>query len=183
MHYKRSILVVVKESLKKVLKASAFGKLLYPLFQQPYLWYARPMKRRRLQRHGVEVLRRFETFMRKEGITHCLEFGTLLGVVRDKAFIKHDDDIDIVILPDAIKPAALLKKFIDAGYGYIHGFNYNGKLIEFTIADPTQVTIDIFMPNRNSVDADYFDYTIPFWDPKVVYPNEYITVADPLRLL
>ena len=172
MNYKNSKLVLVKEAVKKVLKSCGFGKLIYPLFQMPYQWYAKPMKQRRLQKNGVAVLERFEAFMRKEGIPHCMEFGTLLGFIRDKGFIKHDDDVDVVIMPGTIEPVALLKKFMDAGYGFIHGFNYGGKLIEFTIADPSQVTIDIFMPVRNTENPDFFDYTIPFWDPKISYPNE-----------
>ena len=172
MQYKNSKLVQTKEFVKKILKSVAFGRLIYPLFQKPYLWYAKPMKRRRLQNHGVAVLERFENFMRREGIAHCMEFGTLLGFVRDHGFIKHDDDVDVVIMPGEIEPVALLKKFMDAGYGFIHGFNYEGKLIEFTIADPSQVTIDIFMPVRNAENPEYFDYTIPFWDAKVSYPNE-----------
>lgn len=90
MKYKTSFLIVIKEAVKKVLKSSGFGKLIYPLFQKPYLWYAKPMKCRRLQKHGVAVLERFETFMRKEGISHCMEFGTLLGFIHDKGFIKHN---------------------------------------------------------------------------------------------
>lgn len=172
MNYKNSKLVLVKEAVKKVLKSSGFGKLIYPLFQRPYQWYAKPMKRRRLQKHGIAVLERFEAFMRQENIPHCMEFGTLLGFIRDKGFIKHDDDVDVVIMPGAIEPVTLLKKFMAAGYGFIHGFNYRGKLIEFTIADPSQVTIDIFMPVRNVENPDYFDYTIPFWDSRGTYPSE-----------
>lgn len=172
MKYKTSFLIVVKESVKKILKSSGFGKLFYPLFQMPYLWYAEPMKRRRLQKYGVVTLERFEAFMRKEGVPHCMEFGTLLGFIRDRGFIKHDDDIDVVIMPGVIEPVTLLKKFMDAGYGFIHGFDYKGKLIEFTVADPSQVTIDIFLPVRNLENPEFFDYTIPFWDPKIAYPNE-----------
>lgn len=172
MKYKISLLIVLKEAFKRVLKSGTIGKSLYPFFQKPYQFFVKPMKCRRLQKHGVSVLKRFEDFMHKEAISHCMEFGTLLGLIRDNGFIKHDDDVDVVIMPGAIKPAELLRKFMDAGYGFIHGFDYKGTLIGFTIADPTQVTIDIYFPVRNTEKPDYFDYTIPFWDPNVDYPNE-----------
>lgn len=172
MDYKESKLIKVKELVKKILKSSGGGKFLYPLFQKIYLLYAKPMKCRRLQENGADVLERFEVFMRKEGISHCLEFGTLLGFIRDHGFIKHDDDIDVVIMPGVIEPVALLRKFMEAGYGFIHGFNYKGRLIEFTIADPSQVPIDIFMPTRNKENPDYFDYMFPFWKPGNDYPSE-----------
>lgn len=45
-----------------------------------------------------------------------------------------------MIMPETIEPVVLRKKFMDAGYGFIHGFNHGGKLIDFTIADPNEKT-------------------------------------------
>ncbi len=48
--------------------------------------------------HALDSLRRFCTAMDESETTYWLSFGTLIGAVREKGFIKHDMDIDMAIL-------------------------------------------------------------------------------------
>ena len=59
---------------------------------------------------------------------------------------------------------------MDAGYGFVHGFNYEGRLLEFTVADVSGVTIDVFFPTELS-EGKINGYQ-PIWDPARQYPSE-----------
>ena len=50
------------------------------------------------QRVLYETLRVFDQLCVKHSIPYVLDFGTLLGAIRDKGFIPWDDDIDIAML-------------------------------------------------------------------------------------
>lgn len=63
-----------------------------------------PLKRRMqnkrnslFRKNALKVLSRFDQCCRENSINYTLAFGTLLGAVREKGFIKHDLDIDVAI--------------------------------------------------------------------------------------
>lgn len=52
----------------------------------------------------IELFRNVITFFEEKEIDYFVDGGTMLGVVRDKGQIKHDDDVDLGMLePDMIK--------------------------------------------------------------------------------
>lgn len=162
----------MKAFVKNVLKSSAFGKALYPIFQRPYLWYAIPMKRRRLRRKGVSALRRLHAFLAVNNVEYYCDSGTLLGFVRDDGFIKTDDDIDIAVVENTIEPGDLLRMMIRAGYKYVHAFDYNGKILEFTVSDPSGITIDVFWQTLQADSSTILDAWGVYWNPEIDYPSE-----------
>ena len=50
-----------------------------------------------IQSIGLEILRAFDEFANKHGLTYFLSGGTLLGAVRHKGFIPWDDDVDLMM--------------------------------------------------------------------------------------
>lgn len=44
-----------------------------------------------------DMLKMFDAFCRKNGITYYLAYGTLLGAIRYKGFIPWDDDVDVLV--------------------------------------------------------------------------------------
>ena len=170
--YKKSFALKLKDAVRKRLKSSPFvGRKIYPLFQRLWRAYAIPRRRRRLQKEGASVLARLHNLMQANKIPYYCDYGTLIGFVRDNGFIRHDDDIDISIPPGAAKPADVLKVFMGAGYGFVHGFNYEGRLMEFTVADSSGVTIDVFFPVKTDVAGVIHGYQ-PIWEPSRKYPDE-----------
>ena len=169
--YRKSFILRFKDWGRKILKDSSLGRIAYPLVQRFWRSYAIPKRQRRLQKHGSAALMRLHKLMQKNQVPYYCDYGTLIGFVRDNGFIKHDDDIDISIQPDTMKPSKVLKIFMDAGYGFVHGFNYEGCLMEFTVADYSGVTIDVFFPKKTNVPGKIHGYQ-PIWEPSRQYPNE-----------
>ena len=162
----------LKALIKKILKPFALGRLIYPYVQKTYRSVAIPMRRRLLRRKGWEVLARIDTVLTSLNAPYFLDYGTLLGLIRDGGFIPHDDDIDLTIPPGAARPQEVLKASLAAGFSYVHGFDVAGYFCEFTVRDRTNLTIDLFFPLRDTEDATkMIGYDI-FWEPTRTYPNE-----------
>ena len=67
----------------------------------------------RTKKHAVECLRIIHKCADEAGIRHALfvNFGLLLGIVRERDFIKHDNDVDMCIQSDKITPQQEVKYF------------------------------------------------------------------------
>lgn len=169
--YRKSFILKLKDNVRNWLKDSWLGRKIYPLIQRCWRAYAIPKRQKRLQKCGPAALTRLHQLLQKHNVPYYCDYGTLIGFVRDNGFIKHDDDIDISIQPGTMQPAQVLKVFVDAGYGFVHGFNYEGRLMEFTVADSSGVTIDVFFPVKMEAEGMVHGYQ-PIWEPTRVYPNE-----------
>ena len=62
--------------------------------------------------------------------------------------------------------------FLDAGYGYVHGFDYNGRFLEFTVMDPARISIDVFMHSHCEDDPCFLNEIFLRWFPDRKYPSE-----------
>ena len=51
-------------------------------------------KRKRLQKYGYNILNEIDNLFSYNNIEYFAEFGTLLGIVREKQLLLHDTDID-----------------------------------------------------------------------------------------
>lgn len=94
---------------------------------------------------GEEVLSKVDSIFRKVGIEYWLDYGTFLGVVRDKDFIEYDDDIDIgIILPTSEKKHQELRElFIKEGFKKKYIF-YVEDRIAIEKYQFEKITVDIF---------------------------------------
>ena len=168
--YRQSRVLRLKNGIRKFLKSARVDKGIYQVCQKIWRAYAIPKRQKRLQREGAQALERLHRLMQKNHIPYYCDYGTLIGFVRDNGFIKHDDDIDITIQPNTVKAVDVLKVFLDAGYGYVHGFKYESKFLEFTVADVSGITIDVFFPDLLG-DGKVQAYQ-PIWEPGKKYPSE-----------
>ena len=59
------------------------------------LWVALCPSLKKRQKRLMDVLPQLQSCCESEGVAYWAEFGTLLGAVREKGIIPHDDDIDL----------------------------------------------------------------------------------------
>lgn len=163
--------VKIRKSLQRMLKVTFLGRLIYPFVQKCWRWYIIPKRRQLLQEHGADVLQDIHALMTRNSIPYYCEAGTLLGLMRDKGFIKHDDDIDISIQAETVSPAVVLKIFLDAGYSFLHAFRYEDFITEFTVLNKCGLSIDVFF-HKYANRAGYVCAWQPFWDANRSYPIE-----------
>lgn len=93
---------------------------------------------------GLNVLETFDKMMSENGFKYSLAFGTMLGAVREKGFIKHDADIDVFMWIEDYneKFAECLQK---NGFSIYHTFSVdNDKLGKEDTIMLDGVQIDIF---------------------------------------
>ena len=118
-----------------------------------------------LQTHGRDLLRLVHEKCHGR-IPYFIDFGTLLGCIRENSFLKHDDDIDIGLMPSA-NLADLIKAFEGTELKYFGGYVYAGKVMEIGYKFK-KMRVDFFL----YVTDGEFSYWDSYYDaPGVKYQN------------
>lgn len=108
------------EVANKVAKVPGLKTLLKPIYY-PIKQRVAIAQRNKFLENGVSVLQKFDRCLTENNIEYTLAFGTLLGAVREKGFIKHDLDIDVCIWGDQYSKN-LVSILHAAGFERIHAF-------------------------------------------------------------
>lgn len=70
-------------------------KFILPIYSNTIGKYKFHMENKNFLRHSEQTLKDIDNVFNSLGLLYWLDFGTLLGAVREKDFIQHDCDIDI----------------------------------------------------------------------------------------
>ena len=108
------------EIANKVAKMHWIKSLLKPIYY-PYKRYIENKRNLFFLKHGKDVLQQFDAAMKDGGYFYTLAFGTMLGAVREKGFIKHDLDIDVYMWNEDWSPE-LRTHLQKHGFERIHNF-------------------------------------------------------------
>ena len=117
---------------------------LYSMFHHDSTMELVDKLRTNFQQNGLRVLALFDQMLTENGYKYSLAFGTMLGAVREKGFIKHDADIDVFMWIEDYTP-----RFIEClqqyGFSFSHSFSVdNDKLGKEDTIMYDGVQIDIF---------------------------------------
>jgi len=128
-----------------------FLKIGYKVLVKPVLsWYERKI----IKLYGGNIIKILHNYFENENIEYFVAFGTLLGFIRDKDFISHDTDLDLIIV-DLNKPLKLpssFKKiqeiFVDNSLALI-AYEFRGIRVDFFIAKKINRSIICYdFPNK-----------------------------------
>ena len=64
--------------------------------------YTKPRRLRKIRRYGIPMIEAFDKALTSADIPFSPVYGTLLGAIREKGFIKHDDDVDMGVWTDRL---------------------------------------------------------------------------------
>lgn len=84
---------------------SNFKKFFKPLYKVLYKNWAAKKDIKVFHENALNVLKAFDECMNEANVNYVLAFGTMLGAVREKGFIKHDYDIDVMVWSDEYSSA------------------------------------------------------------------------------
>lgn len=131
------------ELASSVGKVPFLKKMLKPIYY-PYKNWLKQRRNKQFQLHALEVLKKFDECMEQGGFGYTLAFGTLLGAIREKGFIKNDLDIDIWIW-ESEKTSEITKSMINDGFKLEHSFEIeDGKLGREDTFAYNNISLDIF---------------------------------------
>ena len=152
--------------IKVILRKSKItGKIYYRLYK-----LKSSKKSKLLQELYINVTQAIYDGFEKNELEYAYEFGSLLGLIRDKKFMEHDDDIDLMYFPHNEEELLQLPKLL-LPYGFIldHYYTVDGKIVEYTFDYCSSgLTVDVFV--KSNVDGMSTSYWL-YQDKDVKYEN------------
>lgn len=88
LYWKIGTLIYNQPTLRKYIK---------PLYRKIVISRENNSKNDLFRKNGLKVIKEFDEILTDNSIPYILFFGSLLGAIREKGFIKHDLDIDVAI--------------------------------------------------------------------------------------
>lgn len=163
------------------------NQLLRFFFLKIYRRYKRRVaryKKRAFNKNGIIVLANFNKALNEAGCEYWLEFGTLIGAIRENGFIQHDDDIDVgMFLKD--RPFKLEEHMAKYGFkrsrhiivddgqdGFEETYEMKGVSIDIFYFHQTgnEIYCYDFLTDPDTSPREFMDKVGGFWARKVIFP-------------
>lgn len=129
MKKERKIMGIAKMLARNVLSWTSWGRAYYKRRKQQQ----KDAEIANVQKNGKEVLLKVNELLCKENIEYTVAFGTLLGCIREGEIIKHDDDIDFAIMPNAVNAGRLVRLLENAGFEFFWAWKCQGRITEIAV--------------------------------------------------
>ena len=139
------------DRLKILTNKVPFKETLRPLYQPLLEKIKFYFQTKRLQDSGYDVLKQSKLALDELGLTYWLEFGTLLGFVRDGGLIKHDTDLDFGVFLDEYNENTQ-KVFEKHGFKIVHELGIEDKSVLEQTFEYKGINVDLFYFTKDKED-------------------------------
>lgn len=125
--------MIVPKRIKELIYTTKISARLYERLKGLYLYLKSAKGRKLLRKEGGAVLSYINLKMGEKGYPYFANYGTLLGAIREKSFLRNDDDIDLSIPANSISAKALIEA-LDNGKDmvFVHAFIWRDRITEVT---------------------------------------------------
>ena len=121
-----------------------FAKSILKHVYYPYKEYLNKKRNAQFKKMGLQVIKEFDHCFEENNLFYTLAFGSMLGAVREKGFIKHDMDLDVFVWAEDYSDKIQLS-LENSGFKLIHRFTVDGgSLAREETYVKYDVSIDIF---------------------------------------
>lgn len=101
-----------------------------------------------LRKFGPEVIRKVHSTLERSSLPYFANGGTLLGVVREHDFIRHDDDIDYNVLAPHKNAAEYCRALLGVdGFSFKRAFEINGRIKQLVFSYKG-IDVDFFFMHK-----------------------------------
>lgn len=159
----------MKEFVKRFLKGASLGRVIYPFCHSLYRLYSVPRRRRVLRRYGYEALQRIHDALTDAGVGYFVDYGTLLGLVRNHALIRHDTDMDLALIPSERTLCEVCGVLQKRGFVFNRAFEYDGKIVCLNLLY-NGIPVDFFRYYQSTSDGTIHCFSM-YWDEARVYQS------------
>jgi len=136
----------MKQLILFIEKSKFIASILRFIYRNTILKYKLYKQNKNFLKYSKETLLKANKAFEELGIQYWLEFGTLLGAIRDKDFIKHDLDIDLGLFLEDYSDEI---KIVLESYGF-------KKIRDISIDDGNYGFEESYMYKNTIVDLFYF---------------------------
>ena len=131
-------------------------------------------KRKSLQKYGLEVLDELRSIFDELGILNFADFGTLLGLKREKILLSHDLDLDYGIINEDFNREDINLKLERMGFRLWRHYLYNDIIVQSSYYYKT-IKVDI---NFYQVKNDRLKTWLFYRKPKTSYNNNERNIVE-----
>lgn len=144
------------EKIKRFLKKNKYTKTLYKAIKQVLI----NSQRKNIKKNGFEVISVIHECFDNYNINYFLDFGTLLGMIREKNFISHDLDIDIGVIVNNKADIVFLRNILmNLGFKLKYEYIFKNLTVEDSFVYKN-IKIDIsYYRNDNKYSRCWLFYT------------------------
>ena len=173
-----SLFIALRERVR-----SLIGRRVYDRLLGIYKYFVKPIRCRRLQLHGLEVLGLMNKILVENSIEYCIAYGTLLGFVREGGFLRHDDDIDLFVnINDVSDMAHTVRLIEEGGFVFKHVLMFRDKVLYYTF-EHKGISVDLFSYSKDAANDKLYTYSV-YTDTDAHYEdinqNGWCTITLPL---
>lgn len=139
-----------------------FAKVLLKPFYYAYKARLNAKRNKAYKKNALNTLEEFDKCMTENGFKYTLIFGSMLGAVREKGFIKHDVDIDVAMWAEDYSPE-VSRSLEKEGFVLDHRYLIDeGKLAREETYVKNDVSIDVYCIYPP---IDEYPYICSKWSP------------------